>query len=132
MLEKLKAWARALIRDVLTIYIAARDPRIPLGVKLLALATVAYVFSPIDLIPDFIPVIGYLDDLVLVPMAIWVILRLTPEIVIAECRVEVKRHFVENGPASVCGTAIVVMIWVLFGFGVWWWMIDVDGAISAQ
>ena len=132
MFEKLKAWARALMRDVLAIYIAARDPRIPLGVKLLALATVAYVFSPIDLIPDFIPVIGYLDDLVLVPMAIWVILRLTPEIVIAECRVEAKRRFVENGPVSVCGTAIVVMIWVLFGFSVWCWMIDVDGVISAQ
>ena len=63
MLEKLKAWARALIRDVLTIYIAARDPRIPLGVKLLALATVAYVFSPIDLIPDIVPILGQLDDI---------------------------------------------------------------------
>jgi len=132
MFEKLKAWARALMRDVLAIYIAVRDPRIPLGVKLLALATVAYVFSPIDLIPDFIPIIGYLDDLVLVPMAIWVILRLTPEIVIAECRVKAKKQFVENEAVSVFGTAIVVMIWVLFGFGVWWWMIDVDGAISAQ
>ena len=132
MFEKLKAWARALMRDVLAIYIAVRDPRIPLGVKLLALATVAYVFSPIDLIPDFIPVIGYLDDLVLVPMAIWVILRFTPEIVIAECRVKAKKQFVGNEAVSVFGTAIVVLIWVLFGFGVWWWMIDVDVAISAQ
>jgi uncharacterized membrane protein YkvA (DUF1232 family) len=132
MFEKLKSWARALKRDVLAVYIAAKHPRVSWGVKVLALATAAYVFSPIDLIPDFIPIIGYLDDLILVPAALWLILRQVPAEIIAECRAEAERQFAENGPVSVWAAATVVVIWVLCGFGVWWWFIDVGGAVSIQ
>jgi len=78
MLNRLKQWARALKRDVLALYLAARDPRVPWYAKALALVTAAYALSPIDLIPDFIPVLGYLDDLILLPGLIWLTVRLIP------------------------------------------------------
>ena len=127
MLEKPKSWINSLKLDVLAVYFVARDPSVNWGLKLLALATAAYVFSPIDLIPDCIPIVGYLDELILVPTAIWVILNLTPETVLARCRLEAKRQFAENGPVLISGSAIVVIIWILFGFSLWWWFMGVDG-----
>ena len=84
--ERLKGWARALKRDVVALWLAARDPRTPLAAKLVAGAVAAYALSPIDLIPDFIPVLGYLDDLLLVPAGIWLAVRLIPEELLAELR----------------------------------------------
>ena len=78
MLARLKIWASTIRRDVLALYLVGRDPRAPWYVKALAVATAAYALSPIDLIPDFIPVLGYLDDLVLVPLAIVVTIRMIP------------------------------------------------------
>jgi uncharacterized membrane protein YkvA (DUF1232 family) len=78
MLEAAKGWARRLKRDVHAVWIAARDPRTPRPVRLLALAVAAYALSPIDLIPDFVPVLGYLDDLMIVPLGLWLVLRLVP------------------------------------------------------
>jgi uncharacterized membrane protein YkvA (DUF1232 family) len=86
MFESLKMWAKRLKRDVVTLMFASRDPETPVLPKLLALATVAYALSPIDLIPDFIPVIGYLDDLIIVPLGIWLCLRLIPLPVIVNNR----------------------------------------------
>ena len=86
MLEPLKRWARALKRDVIALWLAARDPRVPLAAKLVAGAVAAYALSPIDLIPDFIPVLGYLDDLLIVPAGIWLALRLIPAELMAELR----------------------------------------------
>jgi uncharacterized membrane protein YkvA (DUF1232 family) len=87
MLERLKRWARAVKRDVLALYLAGRDPRVPWYAKALAAATAAYALSPIDLVPDFIPVIGYLDDLIIVPVAIVLVIRLIPAGVMEEhCR----------------------------------------------
>ena len=74
MLSRIKGWARRLKRDSHAVYLAARDPRVPWHVKLLALAVAGYALSPIDLIPDFIPVVGYLDDLVIVPLGVWLVL----------------------------------------------------------
>src|SRR5262249_2634369 len=76
MLSALKIWAYALRRDVHAVYLAARDPRVPWYAKLLAMAVAGYALSPIDLIPDFIPVVGYLDDLIIVPLGIWLVVRL--------------------------------------------------------
>ena len=81
-LESLKAQARQLKKHTLTVYFAARDPRTPLFVRMLALLVAAYAVSPIDLIPDFIPIIGYLDDLLLVPLGVALVLRLTPAVVL--------------------------------------------------
>ena len=75
MFERIRSWARALKRDVYAVYLAARSPDTPWYVKALALVVAAYAFSPIDLIPDFIPVLGYLDDLILVPLGIWLVVR---------------------------------------------------------
>jgi uncharacterized membrane protein YkvA (DUF1232 family) len=86
MLANLNNWARRLSQDGHAIYLAARDPRVPWYVKYLALAVAGYALSPIDLIPDFIPVIGYLDDLIIVPLGIWLVVSLIPDDVIAECR----------------------------------------------
>src|SRR6266550_6329636 len=86
LLEKPKAWARAIRRDVVAVWIAARDPRVPWYAKALALAVAAYALSPIDLIPDFIPVLGYLDDLVIVPVGIFLVVRLIPPDIMAEHR----------------------------------------------
>src|SRR5918993_4535166 len=85
-LERLKSWARALKRDVVALWLAARDPRTPVLAKLVAAAVAAYALSPIDLIPDFIPVLGYLDDVILLPVAILLVIRLIPSDVMAQHR----------------------------------------------
>src|SRR3984893_15631926 len=86
MLPRLKAWARNLKRDSHAIYLASRDPRVPWYAKTLAIAVAAYALSPIDLIPDFIPVVGYLDDLIIVPLGIWLVVSLIPDEGMAEGR----------------------------------------------
>ena len=120
MLETLKAWARALKRDVVTLWLAARDPRTPLLAKLVAGLVAAYALSPIDLIPDFIPVLGYLDDLLLVPGGIWLAVRLIPAGLVAEFRSAAQAR---EKPRSAVGAVAVVAIWLgtaaLLG---WWWL----------
>jgi uncharacterized membrane protein YkvA (DUF1232 family) len=91
MLSRIKTWARNLKRDSHAVYLASRDPRVPWYAKILAVAVAAYALSPIDLIPDFIPVIGYLDDLVIVPLGIWLVVSLIPGDVMAECRAKATR-----------------------------------------
>src|SRR2546430_2287942 len=86
MLSHLKLWARRLRRDAHAVYLAARDPRVPWYARFLAVAVAGYALSPIDLIPDFIPIVGYLDDLVVVPLGIWLVVSLVPDEVMAECR----------------------------------------------
>src|SRR5438132_2042467 len=92
LLEKPKAWARAIRRDVVAVWIAARDPRVPWYAKLIAGAVAAYALSPIDLIPDFIPVLGYLDDLIIVPAGILLTVRLIPSGLMEEFRAEAARR----------------------------------------
>ena len=111
LLDQLRDRARILKRDTLTLYLAARDPRTPWYAKLVAAAVVAYALSPFDLIPDFIPVLGYLDDLIIVPLGIAVVLKLVPAEVLADCRAhaDVRTH----GPVSRAGAIVVVSIWVV-------------------
>lgn len=89
--------------------LAARDPRTPLAAKVLAALVVAYAASPIDLIPDFIPVLGYLDDLILVPLGIWLVLRLIPEAVMIDARA--RAADMERPGKSLWGLAIVIALW---------------------
>lgn len=77
--ERLRRWARVIRRDALTLWLAARDPRVPVVVKLLAACVAAYALSPIDLIPDFIPILGYVDDLVIVPLGLLLVIRMIPD-----------------------------------------------------
>ena len=101
---------RALKRESLVVYYAARDPRLPWHVRLLALAVAAYALSPIDLIPDFIPVLGYLDDLVLVPLGVALVVKLTPADVLADAR-ERAAHAARR-PISVVAAAVIVLVWI--------------------
>ncbi len=124
MLQSLKIWAKALKRDVVTLMFASRDPATPLLPKVLALITVAYALSPIDLIPDFIPVIGYLDDLIIVPAGIWLCLRLIPQSVLVQNRAKADAWMASNPvkPRSMIGLAVVLSIWLLCAWLLWQWM----------
>jgi uncharacterized membrane protein YkvA (DUF1232 family) len=86
MFDRLKRWARNIKRDIHALYLAGHDPRVPWFAKALAIAVAAYALSPIDLIPDFVPVLGYLDDVVIVPLGILLAIRMIPPGVLAECR----------------------------------------------
>jgi uncharacterized membrane protein YkvA (DUF1232 family) len=118
MLERLKSRADALKTETYALYLAARDPRTPWVAKAIALGTVAYALSPIDLIPDFVPVLGYLDDLVIVPAGIGLALRLIPPEVMEEAR---KTAAQTEGPGrgvGRIGAAIILLIWILAIIGV--------------
>jgi uncharacterized membrane protein YkvA (DUF1232 family) len=110
LLEQAKVWARRIKRDVVTVYFAARDPRAPFFSRLLAMLVAAYALSPIDLIPDFVPVLGYLDDLLIVPLGLLCVLRLMPQAVLADARL--KADAVLAKPRSLWGAVFIVAIWV--------------------
>lgn len=112
LLEKLKQRARHLQAETLGLYLAARDPRTPWYAKVLVAAIVAYAFSPIDLIPDFIPVLGYLDDLVLVPLGIALAIKLVSDAVLAECRGRARERIHNGKPVSRVAGAVIVIIWL--------------------
>ena len=108
-----RQWARLVKRDVHALWIAARDPRTPWYAKVLALAVAAYALSPIDLIPDFIPVIGYLDDLLLVPVGVWLVVRLIPSDLMDEFRSSAQAA--GQRPVSRVMAFLIVTTWVCFG-----------------
>ncbi len=110
MLKKAKAWAKALKRDIVALWLAARDPRVPLSAKLVAGAVAAYALSPVDLIPDFIPVLGYLDDLILVPVGILIAIRLVPQKLMSEFRLAAEQR--SGRPISRSGLAFILAIWL--------------------
>ncbi len=110
MLEKAKAWARRLKRDVVALWIAAVDPRVPLPAKIVAGAVAAYALSPIDLIPDFIPILGYLDDLLIVPLGIILAIRLIPPELMKQARVKASERVAR--PTSRLGLAFILAIWL--------------------
>jgi len=109
MTGSLKDWARAIKRDVHAVYLAARDPRVPWYAKALALAVAGYALSPIDLIPDFIPVLGYLDDVILVPLGIWAVVKLIPPQVMIEQRAAADLAAVR--PVSRVAAFTVGLVW---------------------
>jgi uncharacterized membrane protein YkvA (DUF1232 family) len=110
ILARLRRWARAVKQDVVALYIAARDPRVPRHVKLAATAIAAYALSPIDLIPDFIPVLGYLDELILLPIAIALVIRMIPGPLMAEFRAEARRR--SERPVSRMAAAVIIGLWI--------------------
>lgn len=112
-LPQLKARARELKRQVFVLYVACRDPRVPWYAKALALGVVAYALSPIDLIPDFIPVLGLLDDLILVPLGIMLVLRLIPEAVLADCRAQAETLQAGDRPTGRIAAALIIAVWLL-------------------
>ena len=112
MLEKIKSRARALKNEAIAIYIAAKDPRTPWYAKALVFFVVAHTFSPIDLIPDFIPILGYLDDLIITPLGLALAIRLIPAEVLAEAREHVAGSSVERS-VKVVGVMVIVLTWII-------------------
>jgi uncharacterized membrane protein YkvA (DUF1232 family) len=119
---QLRRWAKALKGDAVTLWFAARHPDTPWYTKALAVLVVAYALSPIDLIPDFIPVLGYLDDVILLPALIWLALRWLPEPVRVDCRARAAAWMAARGarPTSRMGIVLVVVLWLVAGVGLWW------------
>src|SRR3954453_13840528 len=111
LLQCLRARALAVKRDAYALYLVARHPRAPWYAKVLAGAVVAYALSPFDLIPDFIPVFGYVDDLIIVPLGIAAVLRMVPPDVLAECREQAQMRM--DRPVSWIGAAFIVIVWLL-------------------
>jgi uncharacterized membrane protein YkvA (DUF1232 family) len=111
---RLHEWAESLKRDALTLWFAYRHPQAPWSAKLLGAFVIAYALSPIDLIPDFVPIFGYLDDVLLLPGLIWLALRLLPPAVLAESRTRAERWSAERRgrPRSMAGAVLVVVLWL--------------------
>lgn len=110
VIDSLKQPLEKLKQQTLTVYFAARDPQMPLLVKCLALMVAAYALSPIDLIPDFIPVIGYLDDVILIPLGLLLVIRFTPEEVIVAARLKAKNA--AEKPVSYSAALVIVVVWL--------------------
>jgi uncharacterized membrane protein YkvA (DUF1232 family) len=108
---RLRDWAARLRIDILALYLAARDPRVPLAAKLVAAAVAAYALSPVDLIPDFIPVLGALDDLIIIPLGIALAVRLVPPEIMQDCR---NRAAMLGRRTSYAGAAAIVTLWAAF------------------
>lgn len=116
MLRKWKEIVRKLKEDIYTLYLASRDPRIPFMAKVVLVITVAYAFSPIDLVPDFIPVLGYLDDLLLLPLGIWLTIKLMPPDVLHEYRQKAREQLQRPRKVNYTMAAVIVIIWLLIGY----------------
>jgi uncharacterized membrane protein YkvA (DUF1232 family) len=122
---RLQGWARTLKRDVMTLWFCARHPGAPWWLRLLVVVLVAYALSPIDLIPDFIPLLGYLDDLLLLPLGIWLVVRLMPDAVLAECRKQAADWAQRNEarPVSRAAAAVVLLIWIALASATGYWLL---------
>lgn len=115
--------ARLLKREVYALYFAARDPRVPWYAKLLAGCVVAYAFNPIDLIPDPVPILGYLDDLALIPLGVLAVRQMIPDGILAECRA--KAHDLVEKPTNWIAAAVIVLIWLPMAAAATYWLVRV-------
>jgi uncharacterized membrane protein YkvA (DUF1232 family) len=113
VIDRWRERAKQMRMEIYAVYLAYRDPRVPWYARLLAACVVAYAFSPIDLIPDFVPVLGYLDDLVLVPLGIVLALKMIPQPVMAECRGKAQEAMAQGRPVNWAAATVVVSVWLL-------------------
>lgn len=122
--DRLKAWAKRIKRDGLTLWFASKHAHTPWYAKALGLFVVAYALSPIDLIPDFIPVLGYLDDVLLLPSLIWLAIKLLPPDVLKQCRGQADAWMQSQGktPRSLGGAAMIVLLWVGISIAAGFWL----------
>jgi uncharacterized membrane protein YkvA (DUF1232 family) len=121
LLAEFKQRARRLRAETFALYLAVRHPGTPWYAKLLVAGIVAYAFSPIDLIPDFVPVLGYVDDLILIPIGIALAIRMVPPSVLAECRARAQEVILQGKPVSRFAGVVIVVIWITLAalFAVW-------------
>jgi uncharacterized membrane protein YkvA (DUF1232 family) len=127
-IDSWKARAQQLKTEVYALYLAYKDPRTPWYARIFAAGMVAYAFSPIDLIPDFIPVLGYLDDLVLIPLGVFLTMKMIPVEVMSESRRQARQLMAQGKPVNKVAAAIIVLIWIglaaLVGVMVYRWLKD--------
>ncbi len=114
-MQWLKTWAHTLKRDVMTLWFALKHPDTPWYARVLAAVITAYALSPVDLIPDFIPILGYLDDLILVPAGVWLLLRIVPEQVLTDSRSLSEQWFQaqKEKPRSIAGLSVILCLWCI-------------------
>jgi len=110
--DKIKQRAASIKMEIYSLYLAYKDPRVPLYARIFAACVVGYAFSPIDFIPDPIPVFGYLDDLILIPLGIWLALKMIPPDVLSECRIKAKEIIKQGKPVNKTAAVIIVLIWI--------------------
>lgn len=123
MSGRLRAWAKGLKRDVMALWLALRDPRVPWPAKALAALVVGYALSPIDLIPDFIPVLGLLDDLILLPLGILLVIRLIPPALMDELRGAAAARLDQPRPRSLVAALVIVALWLLLAAWLGYWIL---------
>ena len=127
-IDSWKARAQQLKTEVYALYLAYKDPRTPWYARIFAAGMVAYAFSPIDLIPDFIPVLGYMDDLVLIPLGVFLAIRMIPVEVMSESRRQARQLMAQGKPVNKVAATIIVLIWIglaaLVGVMVYRWLKD--------
>jgi len=125
--EKLKTWAKQLKQEIYTLYLVNKDPRVPWFARVFIFCVVGYALSPIDLIPDFIPVLGYLDDIIILPLGIALALKMIPSTVLTECRQKARERLNTDRPKSVVTASIVIVallisIWLSAAWCLWYWI----------
>ena len=123
MLQQLKQQAKVLKNELRALYLAYQDPRVPWYAKLVVACVVAYALSPIDLIPDPIPVLGYLDDLILIPLGIKLALKMIPAQVMADCRMQAQTNMTNEQHKGWIAAVVVVSIWILVGIAIALWVL---------
>ena len=123
MWRALRDWAARVRRDTVALWFAVRDPRTPFWLRSLGYLIIAYALSPIDLIPDFLPVIGYLDELILLPAGLWLMIRFMPSQLLADCRSRAENWIAQGQqrPRSKLGATIVIVIWITVA----WWLVSI-------
>ncbi|WP_223592287.1 YkvA family protein [Neobacillus bataviensis] len=126
MFNKIKTWARNLKKQIFILYYACKDKRVPWYAKLFTACVVAYAYSPIDLIPDFIPILGYLDDVILLPLGIWFALKMIPKNVLSECEAKAEERMKGTKPKNWIAGSIIVLIW---GVIVLWVVMKIFGLL---
>jgi uncharacterized membrane protein YkvA (DUF1232 family) len=126
-MSKVEDWrqiARQLKREIHALYLVTRHPDTPWFAKMLAVIVVAYAFSPLDLIPDPVPILGYLDDLILLPLGIWLVLWLIPPGVMAECRAEAQLLESQQRPTNWVAAGVIILLWLLVALWLGRWLFD--------
>lgn len=123
MLQTLRRWAKLLKGDIVALWFAYRHPQTPWYAKLIAVLIVAYAFSPIDLIPDFIPVLGFIDDAILLPVGIWIALKLIPAMILTEARAKAQAWLDARKPKpqNVVAAVVIVLLWIVLAWLLWRW-----------
>lgn len=125
IVDTVRIWAIRIKRDVMTLWFARSHPDTPWHAKALGACAVAYALSPIDLIPDVIPILGYVDDVILIPVLIWLTVRLLPQHVLLESRARAEEWIAtsQSRPRSVTGAVVIVCIWLVGTAACGWWLV---------